>query len=62
MSDELDIAVCCDALGDALENGWIQIAAGASGHIVEVIPYDGGKAGVQINFCPFCGEPRIVIE
>ena len=60
--EEIDIEVCCDGLGDALENGWIQISMQPNGDMVEVIPYNSGKAGVQINFCPFCGEPRSNVE
>lgn len=55
---EIAIELCCDALGEALDGGGIQIAELAPGEPREVIVDEAGENAIAINFCPFCGSPR----
>ena len=58
MADEVEIEICCDVLQDAIESGGIQVVETKPGVYAEVIPDEKGETAIQINFCPFCGQPR----
>jgi len=55
---EVEIEICCDSLLDAINNGGVQVIEVSPGVYREVIPDEGGKTGIAINFCPFCGTPK----
>lgn len=55
---EVEIEVCCDVLLEAIENGGICVVENSPGVYVEVIPDEKRDTGIQISFCPFCGQIR----
>lgn len=58
MADEIEISVCCEALGDAIDEGCIQVGQLETGEIVELLAGPTGDGTLVINFCPFCGTAR----
>jgi hypothetical protein len=55
---EVEIEMCCDSLLDAINNGGVQVIEVSPGIYREVIADEGGKTGIAINYCPFCGTPK----
>ena len=58
MRDEIEVAVCCDAFAQSIEDGCLQLGRMESGELVELLADASGEGSFIINFCPFCGEPR----
>lgn len=58
-TDEIEVDLCCDALLDAIEGGGIQVVEVEPGVYAEVIADSTGQRAIQVNYCPFCGTPRV---
>lgn len=59
---EVEFEVCCDGLADALDAGCLQVVDVGGGVIREVVSNREGTSGIAINYCPFCGDPRIDLK
>ncbi len=55
---DVDIQICCEAYGDAIDFGGIKLVDAGDGTIQEVISDAAGEQGIAVNYCPFCSEPR----